>query len=102
MTTAIPRATAKAAIATAAKQRYDATYGATRVPLPEGIEEQAEFFFQRGELATVYFAKLIDQNAFTLSFTNASDVLNVQSGGILGGAKSFRDKAGSSSSRCGL
>ena len=31
---------------------------ATRDPLPEGIEAQAEFFFQRGELATVYLRKL--------------------------------------------
>ena len=53
-----------AAIAAAAKQKYDATYGVTRAPLPAGVEDQAEFFFQRGELGTVYFRSLVDQNAF--------------------------------------
>jgi len=53
-----------AAVAAAAKRQYDATYGVTRAPLPVEVEEQAEFFFQRGELATVYFRTLIDQNAF--------------------------------------
>jgi hypothetical protein len=53
-----------AAVAAAAKQKYDGTYGATRDPLPGGLEEQAEFFFQRGELATIYFRTLVDQNAF--------------------------------------
>jgi hypothetical protein len=52
------------AVARAAKIKYDARYGASRPPLPEGVEEQAEFFFQRNELATVYFSNLIDQNAF--------------------------------------
>lgn len=55
---------AAADIAALAKQKYDATFGATRPPLPSGIEDQAEFFFGRGELATVYFRTLIDQNAF--------------------------------------
>src|SRR4051812_41561984 len=53
-----------AAIATRAKQQYDATYGATRAPLPAAIEQQAEFFFARGELVSVYFRTLIDQHAF--------------------------------------
>ncbi len=53
-----------AAVAATAKHRYDATYGMTRPGLPEKVEEQAEFFFQRGELATVYFRTLIDQDAF--------------------------------------
>ncbi|MFI4999880.1 MAG: SIR2 family protein, partial [Reyranellales bacterium] len=51
-------------IAAAAKQKYDATYGVARPPLAPGIEDQAEFFFQRNELATVYFGKLVDRNAF--------------------------------------
>lgn len=51
-------------VGAAAKQRYDARYGATRPPLAEGVEDQAQFFFQRGELATAYFSNLIDQNAF--------------------------------------
>jgi hypothetical protein len=53
-----------ATIAATAKQKYDALYGTTRPPLAIGIEEQAEFFFQRGELATVYFRSLIDFNVF--------------------------------------
>jgi hypothetical protein len=53
-----------AALAASAKRKYDATFGATRPPLPAGVENQAEFFFQRGELATVYFRTLIDQHAF--------------------------------------
>jgi len=53
-----------AAIAASAKQKYDGTYGATRPPLPIGVEDQAEFFFRRGELGKVYFRTLVDQNAF--------------------------------------
>jgi SIR2-like domain len=53
-----------AALASAAKETYDAQYGGTRPPLPAGIEDQAEYFFKRGELATVYFRSLIDFNAF--------------------------------------
>lgn len=52
------------ALAREAKRKYDAQYGATRDPLPPGIEDQAEFFFRRGELATVYLRTLIDPNAF--------------------------------------
>jgi len=53
-----------AALAAKAKQIYDAQYGHGRDPLPAGVAEQAEFFFRRGELATVYFRRLIDPNAF--------------------------------------
>lgn len=53
-----------AALAYKAKQKYDATYGADRDPLPESIDDQAEFFFQRGELATVYLRTYIDHDAF--------------------------------------
>lgn len=53
-----------AQIAARAKQKYDATYGADREPLSPKIEEQAEFFFHRGELATVYLRTLIDRNVF--------------------------------------
>lgn len=55
---------AAARIAAAAKEKYEATYGNTREPLPADVEQQAEFFFQRGELSTYYFRKLIDQHAF--------------------------------------
>lgn len=54
-----------AALAWQAKQKYDATYGADRAPLPESIDEQAEFFFQRGELATGYLRTYIDRDAFS-------------------------------------
>jgi hypothetical protein len=55
---------AAAALAAAAKQKYDAKYGTTRDPLPANIEDQAEYFFRRQELATVYFRTLIDLHAF--------------------------------------
>lgn len=51
-------------LATFAKHKYDAIYGPNRPPLAADVEDQAEFFFQRDELATVYFRTLIDQNAF--------------------------------------
>jgi hypothetical protein len=53
-----------AALAVTAKLRYDASYGATRAPLPVSVEDQAEFFFRRDELASVYFRTLIDNHAF--------------------------------------
>jgi hypothetical protein len=54
-----------AAIAAKAKAKYDETYGADRPPLPETIDEQAEFFFGRGELASVYLRSYIDPDAFS-------------------------------------
>jgi hypothetical protein len=54
-----------ARIADAAKSKYDAIYGETRAPLATAIEEQANFFFRRGELDSVYFLKLIDQHEFS-------------------------------------
>ena len=54
-----------AELANEAKHQYDAMHGRTRPPLPAHIEEQAEFFFKRGELNTIYFANLIDQHAFS-------------------------------------
>ena len=53
-----------AALAWKAKQKYDATYGADRDPLPDSIDDQAEFFFQRGELASVYLRTYVDHDAF--------------------------------------
>ena len=52
-------------LAKEAKNCYDATYGSTRPPLSTDIQEQAEFFFERDELDTYYFAELIDQHAFS-------------------------------------
>lgn len=53
-----------ATIAASAKTKYDAMYGSTRAPLAANVEDQAEFFFQRGELDTIYFRILVDQHAF--------------------------------------
>jgi len=53
-----------ATLAWRAKQKYDANYGTTRPPLPESIDDQAEFFFQRGELADVYLRTYVDHDAF--------------------------------------
>ena len=54
-----------AELAERAKAKYDATYGADRAPLPESIEDQAQFFFEKGELETVYLRTYIDQDAFS-------------------------------------
>lgn len=56
---------AAAKIAERAKQKYDSTYGSTRPPLPDAIDDQAEYFFSRGELDSTYFRILIDRNAFS-------------------------------------
>jgi len=53
-----------AALAWRAKQKYDSTYGPSRPPLAESIDDQAEFFFQRGELADVYLRTYVDHDAF--------------------------------------
>ena len=52
-------------LAESAKEKYDATYGATRHPLPSSIDEQAQFFYERGELYTVYLHTYIDRDAFS-------------------------------------
>lgn len=52
-----------AAIAAEAKQEYDARYAGHRPPLSPQIEEQAEFFFGRGELS-IYLNEYIDLDAF--------------------------------------
>ena len=54
-----------AQLAGRAKAKYDATYGADRAPLATSIEEQAQFFFQRNELDTVYLRTYVDQDAFS-------------------------------------
>lgn len=53
-----------AALALRAKQKYESVYGAAAPPIPAGIDDQAEYFFTRHELATVYFHTLIDPHAF--------------------------------------
>ena len=54
-----------AQLAARAKQKYDAYFGSDREPLPDSIEEQARFFFERGELYTVYLRTYIDPDAFS-------------------------------------
>jgi hypothetical protein len=51
-------------LAAEAKRKHDARYGPPHPPLPTGIEEQAEYFFQRRELGTVYLRTLIDTHTF--------------------------------------
>ena len=53
-----------AALAWKAKQKYDATFGADRPPLPDAIGDQAQFFFDRHELDTVYLRTYIDRDDF--------------------------------------
>lgn len=53
-----------AQIALDAKTKYDGIHGADRAPLSPRIEEQAQFFFERGELATVYLRTFVDPHEF--------------------------------------
>jgi hypothetical protein len=57
-----------ATLAARAKKKYDDTYGAGRAPLPEGIEDQANFFFEKDELASIYLQRYIDFHAFAGPF----------------------------------
>lgn len=57
-----------AALAATAKRKYAARFGATRSPLADGIEEQAEFFFKSGDLGTLYLKAFIDADAFASPF----------------------------------
>ena len=71
-----------ATLAEKAKQKYDSIYGGSRDPLPESIEDQTQYFFERGELATVYLRTFIDQDAFAAppnaGHFAAADLLLVQ------------------------
>jgi len=51
-------------LAERAKAKYDARYAGLLPPLPEQIEDQAEFFFNTGHLGSVYLTEYIDHNAF--------------------------------------
>lgn len=53
-----------ATLAWKAKQKHDSTHGPSRPPLPDSIDDQAEYFFQRGELANVYLRSYVDHDAF--------------------------------------
>lgn len=53
-----------AAIAQSAKRKHDAMFCPDQPPLSTDIDAQAQHFFELGELATVYFRTLIDQDAF--------------------------------------
>ncbi|MGX5652537.1 SIR2 family protein [Hydrogenophaga borbori] len=52
-----------ATLAQRAKQKYESIHGQA-AQIPPGIDDQAEYFFLRHELATVYFRTLIDPHAF--------------------------------------
>ena len=71
-----------AKLAEKAKAKYDATYGADRKPLSEAIEEQAQFFFDRGELETVYLRTYVDADVFSAhpnsGHTSIADLMLVQ------------------------
>ena len=54
-----------AELAASAKRKYDAYFGPDRPPLPESIDDQAQFFFDRGELSTVYLRTYVDSHAFS-------------------------------------
>jgi hypothetical protein len=65
LSTAPPSSLPSAAeIANRAKQKYDSTYGSAAPPIPNGIEDQAEYFFRRQELDSIYFRTMIDHHAF--------------------------------------
>ena len=51
-------------LADRAKKKYDAFFHGMVDPLPEAIEEQAELFFQKGQLGSVYLTEYIDPSAF--------------------------------------
>jgi hypothetical protein len=51
-------------LANKAKRKYDARYAGVLPPLPALIEEQAELFFQAGQLGSVYLTEYIDHSAF--------------------------------------
>ena len=51
-----------ASLAESAKETYEAQFGAA--PFGSDIAEQADYFFNRNELATVYLRTLIDKDAF--------------------------------------
>jgi hypothetical protein len=51
-----------AALAESAKQTYEARFGAA--PFGSNIAEQADYFFNRHELVTIYLRTLIDKDAF--------------------------------------
>lgn len=51
-------------IADRAKQTYDGRKPPGESPLSSDIEEQAKFFYQRGELDTLYIQTLVDKDAF--------------------------------------
>ena len=53
-------------LAESAKKKYDATYGGDRSALPLTLDEQTQFFFNHGELATVYLSTYVDRDAFAV------------------------------------
>ncbi|MGY4457949.1 SIR2 family protein [Bradyrhizobium sp. LB13.1] len=56
-----------AIIAANAKKEYDGRFLGIKPPLPLGIEDQAEFFFQNNELG-IYLKEYVDQDVFAGRF----------------------------------
>ena len=52
-------------IAQTAKRKYDDIFGATAPALSENIEEQAEHFYQNGQLESMYLTNLVDNDTFS-------------------------------------
>lgn len=55
-----------AVLALKAQQSWAAKFGTSRPPLPDKIDDQAELFFQNGELVDVYLRSYIDHDAFAV------------------------------------
>lgn len=53
-----------AQLAIEAKRRYTELYGVTDPPFPDSIDDQAQYYFERGELATFFLNRLVDRHAF--------------------------------------
>ncbi|TZF90771.1 SIR2 family protein [Cognatilysobacter lacus] len=53
-----------AQLAIDAKRRYTQLYGQKNPPFPDNIDDQAQYYFERGELATFFLNRLVDRHAF--------------------------------------
>ncbi len=62
-------------LAQSAKAKYTAQWGGTRPPLPDDIDKQADYFFARNELQTIYLSTLIDKHAFAARPNEGHDTI---------------------------
>lgn len=58
----LPRA---ADLAETAQQRYAADFGISREPLPNSLEDQADFFLVQGQLGSIFLTRYIDSHVFS-------------------------------------